>query len=132
MMPRLVVIAVLLPILAGCATMTRGTRQAFTVTSEPSNANVQFSTGQTCTTPCTLELPRGDDFQVTVTREGYQEQTANVVSAISGGGGAGMAGNVVFGGLIGAGVDAASGAMNDLQPNPLHIELEPVGDEESE
>ena len=29
-----------------------------------------------------------------------------------------MAGNVIVGGLIGAGVDVASGAMLDLTPNP--------------
>lgn len=36
-----------------------------------------------------------------------------------------MAGNVLIGGIIGAGVDLASGAMNDLTPNPLVVRLEP-------
>ena len=35
-----------------------------------------------------------------------------------------MAGNVILGGLIGAGVDASTGAMNELVPNPLHFDLE--------
>jgi hypothetical protein len=35
-----------------------------------------------------------------------------------------MAGNVLVGGLIGIGVDAYSGAMNDLVPNPLSVKLE--------
>ena len=35
-----------------------------------------------------------------------------------------MAGNVLLGGLIGAGVDASTGAMNELVPNPLHVVLE--------
>jgi hypothetical protein len=42
---------------------------------------------------------------------------------MSGGGGAGMAGNVIFGGLIGAGVDATSGALKKLEPNPVVIQL---------
>jgi hypothetical protein len=45
---------------------------------------------------------------------------------MSGGGGAGFAGNILAGGLIGMGVDATSGAMNDLMPNPLHVDLLPV------
>lgn len=35
-----------------------------------------------------------------------------------------MAGNVVVGGLIGAAVDAGSGAMKDLKPNPIQVNLE--------
>ena len=34
-----------------------------------------------------------------------------------------MAGNVIFGGLIGAGVDAATGAMDSHKPNPLVVQL---------
>lgn len=36
-----------------------------------------------------------------------------------------MAGNVILGGFIGIGVDAATGAANDLKPNPLHVMLDP-------
>lgn len=39
-------------------------------------------------------------------------------------GGAGMAGNVLLGGIVGAGVDAYSGAMDDIVPNPLTVTLE--------
>jgi hypothetical protein len=36
-----------------------------------------------------------------------------------------MAGNVVFGGIIGAGVDAATGATKQLKPNPVVVTLVP-------
>lgn len=36
-----------------------------------------------------------------------------------------MAGNVLVGGIIGAGVDAGTGAMLDLTPNPAHVDLRP-------
>ena len=39
-------------------------------------------------------------------------------------GGAGLAGNVLLGGVIGLGVDAATGAAFDLVPNPLKVTLE--------
>jgi hypothetical protein len=33
--------------------------------------------------------------------------------------------NVLIGGVIGIGVDAVTGASQDLKPNPLHVVLEP-------
>ena len=39
-------------LLTNCATVTRGSNQAFTVTSEPNWAEVRFSSGLTFTTPC--------------------------------------------------------------------------------
>lgn len=111
-------------LLTNCATVTRGSSQAFTVTSQPNGAEVRFSSGLTCSTPCTLTMKRRPGFTVTVSKEGYETQTASVVSQISGGGGTAMAGNVILGGLIGAGVDASTGAMNELVPNPLHIVLD--------
>ena len=41
-----------------------------------------------------------------------------------------MAGNVLVGGLIGAGVDTMTGAAKHLEPNPLHIEMERCPDEQ--
>lgn len=108
----------------GCATITRGRTTAFTVTSDPTNANVRLSSGLTCTTPCSLEMPRKDGFVVTISKEGYKIVNTNIISSVANSGAASMAGNVVFGGLIGAGVDASTGAMNDLTPNPLHVVLE--------
>ena len=43
----------------------------------------------------------------------------------SGKGAAGMAGNVIVGGVIGVGVDAVSGATLDHYPNPVIFKLEP-------
>jgi hypothetical protein len=37
-----------------------------------------------------------------------------------------MAGNIVLGGLIGAAVDAGSGAMKELKPNPIVVKLVPL------
>ena len=107
----------------GCATVTRGTSQAFTVESTPLGATVSLSNGERCETPCTLKLKRKYPLAVHVCKAGYAPVTANIVSSMSGAGGAGMAGNVIVGGLIGIGVDAASGATKDLKPNPLVLQL---------
>jgi uncharacterized protein YcfJ len=110
---------------AACATVTRGANDTWTVNSEPAGAAVKTTNQFFCeSTPCTFKMPRKSDFDVTITKAGYKTWTGHVTHHISGAGGAGMAGNVILGGIIGAGVDAYSGAMNDLVPNPLTVTLE--------
>ena len=114
-------------LLSACATITRGTNQDFMVESTPSQADVKLSTGQTCVTPCTLRLKRKSQFKVTISKEGYQTQEAEVHGIMKGGGGAALAGNAIFGGLIGAGVDASNGSLMNLKPNPLQVTRVPAG-----
>jgi hypothetical protein len=68
---------------------------------------------------------RRDTLTVFVSKPGYKSRTLVVQSEVGGGGGAAMAGNVIFGGIIGAGVDAGTGAMYEHKPNPLMVQLEP-------
>jgi hypothetical protein len=112
--------------LGACATVTRGTHTDFKVESVPSGAAVKTTTGFTCATPCQLKLPRKDGFDVTITLEGYQPQTVHVSSKVQGGGAAGFVGNAVVGGVLGGAIDASSGAMKDLVPNPVKVKLQPV------
>ncbi len=109
---------------SGCATVTRGTTQAWTVETLPTGATASLSNGERCETPCTLKLKRKHPFTVEICKTGYKPVTTNILSQMSGAGGAGMAGNVLVGGLIGVGVDAASGATKDLTPHPLSVTLE--------
>lgn len=108
---------------SGCATITRGRSQAWTVDSTPSGATVSLSNGERCETPCTLKLRRKYPFTVEICKVGYHTVSTTVQSQISGAGAAGMAGNVLIGGVIGAGVDAGTGATKDLKPNPLTVQL---------
>ena len=113
-----------------CATMTRGTTQQFTVESTPPGAHVTTSNGFECvSTPCTFRMSRKDGFNVTVSKDGYVSQTVEVTSSMSGAGGAALAGNVLVGGIIGGAVDASSGALNDLKPNPLMVVLRTPAEE---
>lgn len=123
-MHKIILPLILLISLSSCSTITRGTTQAFTVTSEPSNATVEFSSGEECKTPCTVTKKRKEAFTVTVSKDGYQSSSASVQSQVAGAGAAAMAGNVLVGGIIGAAVDAGTGATKELVPNPLHITLD--------
>ena len=128
MLLRLLAIAFSLTFASGCATVTRGTTESFLVESEPPGASVTSSAGWTCKTPCSVQVKRRGDFTVTLEKEGYEPAEATVTSSIDGAGSAGMAGNVLLGGLIGAGIDAGSGAMHSHKPNPLQINLVPLGE----
>ncbi len=75
--------------LCSCATITRGTTQAFTITSEPTGVDIRLSNGLACQTPCALEVKRRPGFVVTASKPGYKTVTTSVVSSISGGGGVG-------------------------------------------
>jgi hypothetical protein len=110
---------------AACATVTRGTKEAWTVTSEPPSASVTTSNGFSCeATPCTFKIEHKASFDVTVTKAGYKAYHGHVIHQVSKAGGLGMAGNVLVGGLVGATVDVVSGAMMELKPNPLNVTLD--------
>jgi membrane-associated protease RseP (regulator of RpoE activity) len=112
--------------LAGCATITRGGSEVLVIESEPSYANATLSSGNVCTTPCVITMKRTHDYHVKIEKVGYQTVDTDVLREVAGAGAAGMAGNVLLGGLIGVGVDLATGATMKLTPNPLHVQLEPI------
>ncbi|MBU4195991.1 MAG: PEGA domain-containing protein [Alphaproteobacteria bacterium] len=116
--------------LPACATVTRGSSQQFSVQSTPPGAQVSTSNGFECqATPCTFRMPRKDAFRITVSKDGYVAQTHDITSSVSGAGGTAMAGNILIGGIIGGAIDATSGAMNDLKPNPLIVTLRTPAEE---
>ena len=122
---RVMACAALAASAAACATVTRGTNEAWTVKSFPPGAAVKTSNGRFCDmTPCTIKMPRKAEFEVTISKDGYKPYQGHVTHAVATRGGVGFAGNVLIGGVIGAGVDVADGSMMDLKPNPLIVELE--------
>lgn len=113
--------------LGGCATVTRGTTGKVTFESEPAGAEVTTTVGKGCPeTPCIVEVSRKSSFVATFYKNGYQEQSIPVNTRIAGEGAAGFAGNILIGGVIGMGVDAASGSTLEHYPNPVKAELVPV------
>jgi len=111
--------------LGACATITRGDHTAWELSTSPPGASVITTNNMQCeSTPCSLNMPRRSEFDATVTKAGYKTVKIHVTHTIGSGGGAGMAGNVLVGGLIGAAVDAGSGAMYDLTPNHVNLNLE--------
>lgn len=122
--PLCFVLALTLP--SGCATLTRGTTEAYQVISDPAGAHVTLSSGETCTTPCTLEKKRGDTFAVKIEKAGYQSHEIMVNPANCEIGQVALAGNLLLiGSVIWASIDALTGATQELTPNPCQVKLLP-------
>ena len=109
--------------LGGCATVLNGTSQPVEFMSDPSGATVKLVNGQTCTTPCQYSMRRGNDSMVTYSMAGYEPAEVYIQSRT----GAGVAGNILAGGIIGGVVDASNGAANHLYPDPVYVRLAPAG-----
>jgi hypothetical protein len=114
--------------MGGCATVTRGSSDAWVVNTDPSGAKVETTNGHQCpSTPCAIKMKRKSEFTATITKPGYKTATVQVSHKTANAGAAGVAGNVLLGGVIGLGVDLYSGASQDLTPNPVSLKLEPTG-----
>jgi hypothetical protein len=113
--------------LSGCATVTRGTTNQISISSEPGGAEARSSLGHACTaTPCTWEVSRKSEFVVSFSKEGYADMQVPVSTRIAGAGAAGFAGNILIGGVVGMGVDAATGSTLEHFPNPVLASLVPL------
>lgn len=98
--------------LAGCATIIRGTEQSLQIMSEPPGAKAMLATGQSCITPCSLNLSRSTSTVISFEKEGCEREMASVFPTIAGAG-------IVLGGVI----DYGTGAVYNLQPNPVIANL---------
>jgi hypothetical protein len=129
MIIRLVLAVAIAAPCVGCASVTRGTTENISISSTPAGATAEI-TGldipTACVTPCVVQAKRNADITVTVSKEGYEPQIIPLTKEIPGAGAAGFAGNVLLGGLVGMGVDAATGAALDHKPNPVIVTLQPA------
>lgn len=107
---------------SGCATIIHGTTQRVPVSSVPSGKRVTVNESTAYTTPTALELSRKEHHTLQFSLEGYHPEVVKLESVTSGA----VMGNILLGGLIGWGVDAASGGQYRLVPESLHVTLRPV------
>ena len=128
-MIRLLAVAALVLPCIGCASISRGTTENISISSTPPGATAELSgldNPTSCVTPCVVVVKRSADITVTINKEGYEPQVIPLTKEIPGSGAAGFAGNVLLGGLVGMGVDAATGAAQDHKPNPVIVTMNPV------
>lgn len=113
-------------LLSGCATLTTSSSQAVTMTTEPPGAVCTFKRegqviGIVNPTPGSLSVSKSHTaIDVSCAKEGYLDATGSVGSRFQ----AMTFGNILFGGIIGVVVDAASGATAEYEPT-ITIRLTP-------
>jgi hypothetical protein len=111
--------------LVACATITKGTTQTVAVDTPgvpAATCTVQTQSGpQVVTTPGTVTLNKGSvALPIQCTKECYLAGSSIIPSGTE----AMAAGNVLFGGVVGLGVDAMSGAMNKY-PDMVTVAMTP-------
>lgn len=98
--------------LSGCATITEGKTDTLAVSTTPDGAKCDLKNGVGewfVTTPGSAEVHKSKtDLTIDCAKPGYQPTHTVMQSHFEGM----TAGNLILGGVIGVGVDAASGAMN--------------------
>jgi PEGA domain len=127
---RLVGIVALAAAVGGCASVTRGTTENISITSTPSGAEATISgldVPTACVTPCAIVAKRSADISITFAKPGFETEVVTLTKEVPATGAAGFAGNVLAGGLIGMGVNAATGAAQDHKPNPVIVTMKPIG-----
>ncbi len=105
---------------SGCATIIHGTTQEIPVTSDPPGAEVRMGGRRLGTTPTKIVLDRKPDYEIEILKPGFQafRQRLESVSQYD-------ALSVFGGGLIGWGLDSASGGNKRLYPESIHAVLVP-------
>lgn len=110
-----------LVLLSSCATFMKQDMETLPINTTPPGATVKIGEHQ-CHTPCELELPRKQKFEVIIQKSGYAPAKTSVSGSSLDGW---LWGNLVFlvGAPIGIAWDFYSGAAWDLSPNEISYEL---------
>jgi uncharacterized protein YceK len=110
-------------ILAGCATILHGTKEQVGISSVPSGATVTVDNKLLGATPIVANLSRKNSHIIKIAMNGFEPVEMTVTRHLSGW----IAGNIIFGGLIGLAVDAITGGMYKLTPEQVAATLQKQG-----
>lgn len=113
--------------ISACSTIIEGTSQEISIGTAPPEASCKLERdgvviGLIPSTPGTAKIEKNkQNITITCEKEGYKDAVYNNKSDFAGA----TAGNILLGGIIGIGIDAATGAANKYE-NDVAIKLEPV------
>lgn len=103
-----------------CATIMHGTSQDVSVNSVPTGAKVIVKGVHMATTPAVVKLSRKEsNIVLRFEKEGYEPVEVILNRSVDGW----IAGNIVFGGLIGLAVDFINGAAYKLSPSEVNAAM---------
>lgn len=114
---RLFTLGIMTSLLAsGCATITKGPRQTVEITSDPRDATVVINGEVAGKTPLRTKLSRRQAHEVNIERQGYYSESVFLRTVP----------NEAAEAFIRFGIDEQIGAHNDLSPDAVHAELDPL------
>ena len=118
------VVLVVVGALGGCSTIVNGSSQQISVQTPNANGascELKSPDGQYfLTTPGTVTVAKSKhNLAVKCTKDGFSDGITTITSTFEGM----TLGNVLIGGVIGVGIDAASGAMNQY-PNSIQVQMQ--------
>ncbi len=103
----------------GCATVITSPLQKIEVNSRPAGADVRVDGISKGTTPAAVELPRWRNHQVSIELEGYRPYEVKLHRSFN----PWFLANVSNGFILGLIVDLSTGAVYELQPDEISIEM---------
>lgn len=109
-----------------CGAIFNGTSQTITATSAPDQARIttEPNTGN-YTTPASISFERKNSYTLTFARDGYKPATFQIQKKLQGGI---VVLDVLFTGLIGVIIDAATGAWYKLSPESAVVSLTQIAE----
>lgn len=111
---------VALCLLSGCGAIFSGTTEEVSINSQPSNADIEINGQHRGSTPTTVTLSTDKSHTITLDKEGFSRQTVTVDHKL----GVGFVVlDVLFTGLVGVVVDAATGGWYILTQNSVNVSL---------
>jgi len=116
------------PVLTGCATIMDGSKQQIGFSSNPSGAIVTVDGKTMGNTPLTEDLSTKNTHTVKMDLVGYHPYEMTLTKKTN----SWVWGNIIFGGFIGLGVDAITGALYQLTPEQVNADLKVKGLSSSE
>ncbi len=110
--------------LSGCASVVKGSSQSIAIETPPTtgaNCTLKSKEGSwQVTSPGVVKVQKSkEDIQAVCSKPGWQDGVATIPSNFEGW----TVGNLVLGGIIGVGVDAATGAINHY-PNSFQVPMQ--------
>lgn len=97
---------------SGCATILHGSKEQVSISSNPAEVTVTVDSQELGKTPLLVKLPRKENHMVKVNLSGYMPYEFVIQRKVD----ALVVGNILFGGLIGLGVDAITGECINYHP----------------
>lgn len=106
----------------GCSTIMTGTSESLSINSNIQSAKVYVNGDFRGQTPLNIELSTKKDYSIRIEADGYIPYTENIKKKASGW----VWGNIFLGGLIGLGVDLATGGLYVFDKENINGNLSPI------